>query len=58
VGEEFQAIPGAEWRAEADSALIEEIIKALLPGDSILVKGSNRVFWTNKFVDRLTESLS
>ena len=58
VGEGFQELPGAEWRAEADSALIEEILKALLPGDSILVKGSNRVFWTNKFVDRLTESLS
>ena len=37
--------------------LIEAINKYLYPGDSILIKGSNRVFWAHKFVDRLTESL-
>ena len=57
VGDGFKEVAGSEWRDKGDFELIEAINKYLYPGDSILVKGSNRVFWTNKFVDRLTESL-
>jgi UDP-N-acetylmuramoyl-tripeptide--D-alanyl-D-alanine ligase len=57
VGDGFKEVAGSEWRDKGDFELIEAINKYLYPGDSILIKGSNRVFWANKFVDRLTESL-
>ncbi len=57
VGEGFKDVAGSEWREKGDFELIQEINKYLSPGDSILIKGSNRVFWINKFVDRLKESM-
>lgn len=45
------------WETVGDDLLSE--IKAILqPGDTLLVKGSNRVFWAVGFVDKLREALS
>ena len=33
---------------------LEAFVQGLEPGDSILVKGSNKIFWKNGFVNRLT----
>ncbi len=57
VGEGFQELPGSEWHAIGDSELIKEINEFVSPGDAILIKGSNRIFWANNFVDQLVESL-
>ena len=45
------------WRSEADNALLQTLAEELRAGDRVLVKGSNRVFWTNRFVTRLCEAL-
>jgi hypothetical protein len=36
---------------------LDELVRSLKPGDTLLVKGSNKIFWTEKFVDRLLLSL-
>jgi UDP-N-acetylmuramoyl-tripeptide--D-alanyl-D-alanine ligase len=41
----------------ADMLAIEDVVAELAPGDVVLVKGSNRVFWVHDFVDKLLESL-
>jgi len=46
------------WCREADDALLAALLAELRPGDRVLVKGSNRVFWANGFVDRLRETLN
>ncbi|MFW6094650.1 MAG: UDP-N-acetylmuramoyl-tripeptide--D-alanyl-D-alanine ligase [Pseudomonadota bacterium] len=54
------ALPEAkalDWRPEADAALIDRIAATLGPGDLLLVKGSNRVFWSRDFVRRLVAQL-
>ncbi len=33
---------------------LENFVSRLEPGDSVLVKGSNKVFWKRDFVERLT----
>jgi UDP-N-acetylmuramoyl-tripeptide--D-alanyl-D-alanine ligase len=33
---------------------LENFVSRLEPGDSVLVKGSNKVFWKHDFVERLT----
>jgi len=38
--------------------LLEDLVGTLRPGDTLLVKGSNRVFWTRNFVDRLASALT
>ena len=42
----------------ADDRLILELDALLRPGDTLLVKGSNRVFWANDFVGRLKAVLT
>jgi UDP-N-acetylmuramoyl-tripeptide--D-alanyl-D-alanine ligase len=37
---------------------LQEIVAAVQPGDVVLVKGSNRVFWADKFVGRLSEAIA
>ena len=41
----------------AGSELLQALSAAIRPGDAILVKGSNRVFWTQGFVTKLHEAL-
>ncbi len=36
---------------------LDQLIAVTQPGDTILVKGSNKVFWVNKFVSKLITSL-
>ena len=45
------------WRDRADGALLEALAGRLEAGDRVLVKGSNRVFWANRFVARFCEAL-
>ncbi len=45
------------WRESADQELREEIDSRLQPGDILLVKGSNRVFWQQSFVAELDRLL-
>ena len=45
------------WRTGADDDLLEILAAGLRPGDRVLVKGSNRVFWAQRFVARLCEAL-
>tara|TARA_A100001037_G_C15121463_1_gene624040 strand:+ start:645 stop:1994 length:1350 start_codon:yes stop_codon:yes gene_type:complete len=42
---------------EADETVIERLIQIARPGDRILVKGSNKVFWQKQFVGRLCSEL-
>jgi UDP-N-acetylmuramoyl-tripeptide--D-alanyl-D-alanine ligase len=56
----FEALPEGKRLGFADSAsaiALEPLIACWRPGDRILVKGSNRVFWANQFVPRLLERL-
>lgn len=43
------------WCQRADDALIDALVTELRPGDVLLVKGSNRVFWATGFVSKLVE---
>ena len=47
-----------QWYATADDDLLAAIESYLRPGDSVLIKGSNRVFWANGFVAQLIEQLT
>ncbi|MGE0622594.1 MAG: UDP-N-acetylmuramoyl-tripeptide--D-alanyl-D-alanine ligase [Pseudomonadales bacterium] len=38
--------------------LLADLTRTLHPGDTLLVKGSNRVFWARKFVDRIAAALT
>ena len=46
------------WQARADEALIERLAALLEPGDALLVKGSNRVFWAGDFLTRVRRALT
>ena len=37
--------------------LIGRLVDILRPGDSLLIKGSNRVFWATDFVQQLEQAL-
>jgi len=45
------------WRALADDGLLAEVVHTLNIGDSLLIKGSNRVFWAKDFATRLIPRL-
>jgi UDP-N-acetylmuramoyl-tripeptide--D-alanyl-D-alanine ligase len=60
IGEGTRALAAeldAQWFGNAGQDLIEMLIAELQPGDQILVKGSNRVFWRDDFVSRLQAAL-
>lgn len=50
--------PSARWHARADSNLTQALLDLLQPGDSLLIKGSNRVFWASGFTTGLIEHLT
>ena len=58
VGDGFRLTPGSQWYPTVDKAVLKEIADFLRPGDSILIKGSNRIFWVKGFVEELIELLS
>ena len=45
------------WQERADDSLLEELVHGIRPGDRVLVKGSNRVFWASQFAARLAAAL-
>ena len=55
--ERLQARQQWMWCASADDALLASLVDELQPGDRVLVKGSNRVFWVHGFVRRLCQAL-
>ena len=57
VGEQMRTLEGQHF-AQAGEALMASVVAALRPGDALLVKGSNRVFWAAGFVDRLTQAIA
>jgi UDP-N-acetylmuramyl pentapeptide synthase len=48
----------AQWHAAADDSLMDHLAGLLKPGDSLLIKGSNRVFWANGFTTNLIDQLT
>ena len=56
VGEGFKETDSSGWFPEANTDLIAEVEAYAKPGDKILIKGSNRIFWAKNFVDNLVES--
>ena len=57
VGEGFKETDSSGWFPEANTDLIAEVEAYAKPGDKILIKGSNRIFWAKSFVDKLVESM-
>jgi UDP-N-acetylmuramoyl-tripeptide--D-alanyl-D-alanine ligase len=56
----FDALPedlARAWFPAVDDALTQQLSRELRPGDVLLVKGSNRVFWAKDYVKTLTTNL-
>ena len=56
--EELGAMGNVQWLPQADADFAAACARTLRPGDTVLVKGSNRVFWAKGFVDALVAALS
>ena len=46
------------WREKADDELLLRLAADLKGGDVVLIKGSNRVFWSSQFAVRLGDALT
>ena len=46
------------WFGASDRPLLEAILARVCPGQRVLVKGSNRVFWAADFVAQLCAELA
>ena len=46
------------WRSRADDELMRRLLAELRGGDLVLLKGSNRVFWSVGFASRLGDALA
>jgi len=57
LNQELGSTGRAQWQPVADSSFAALCARTLRPGDTVLVKGSNRVFWANDFVDELVAAL-
>jgi len=55
---ELAQVMGMSWYEEAGDELSEELVQALAEGGSLLVKGSNRVFWQRDYVPELLNRLA
>lgn len=56
----WDALPADQRLMKADTAdqlPLSEFVANLQPGDVVLVKGSNRVFWVNGFVQKFVDAL-
>ena len=51
-------LPDSAFYDTPDAALLNTLVKRLLPGDTLLIKGSNRVFWAREFVASIRKTLS
>lgn len=55
----LEQYPGlAQWCETPDDALQTTLAADLAPGDTLLIKGSNRVFWARNFVEILSARLT
>jgi UDP-N-acetylmuramoyl-tripeptide--D-alanyl-D-alanine ligase len=43
--------------ADVDALSLPDLVAQISPGDVVLIKGSNRVFWQHQFVERFTRAL-
>lgn len=57
VGEGFAVAPGDQHLDSIEQLDLDAWVSDLRPGDQILVKGSNKVFWKHNFVQRLVRAL-
>ena len=57
VGEGFQSSPGETHLSSVSELELDQFVSELEPGDELLVKGSNKVFWQYGFVDKLISKL-
>lgn len=48
----------SQWVASSEQLDLSAIAALLAPGDTLLIKGSNRIFWQTGFVKQLIEVLS
>jgi len=46
------------WHESVAEIELDALLNQFAPGDRILIKGSNAVFWANDFVARLTEAIT
>jgi UDP-N-acetylmuramoyl-tripeptide--D-alanyl-D-alanine ligase len=46
------------WFESPGDELLQALVARLQPGDTVLIKGSNRVFWASGFVDQLRNRLT
>ena len=56
----YDALPPGQrlgFARQPDAAFVDLCTTTLRPGDSVLVKGSNGIFWANGFVDALMAAL-
>ena len=55
-----QTLGGERWLIHYESVtpeLLSRLVVALSPGDRVMVKGSNRIFWHVDFVEQLIEHI-
>ncbi len=51
-------LPASTFHEEPDADLLNALAEQLQPGDTLLIKGSNRVFWARDFVASIRQALS
>jgi len=58
IGDGFKEVPGSWGHLNSSAELdITDLLKGLSKGDSLLIKGSNKVFWQSGFVKKLIAAL-
>ncbi|NKB97829.1 MAG: hypothetical protein GKR90_04940 [Pseudomonadales bacterium] len=60
IGSAFQEpaeVEGLPWFQSADEEALDWLISIVRPGDDVLVKGSNKVFWQSGFVQAVEDQI-